>query len=182
VRRGSLPAPDAYKLELPKDFQMPVGSGEWKWDDKDPLLGQARTLAHELGIPQEGFSRLLGLYVASKTGDAAEFKAATEAEIGKLGANSSARVDAVTRWMDAHGFKEMPKMLVTAGMVREFEGLITKLSSQGAAPFSQANRDPAGGQRLSNEEWSKLTYAQRQEYARKFPQQPSDRGRHPTAA
>ena len=66
---------DAYKVELPKDFTPPPGV-EYKFNDGDPLLAQARTLAHELGIPQEGFSKLLGLYAGTQVATAQQIATA----------------------------------------------------------------------------------------------------------
>ena len=59
-RKLTLPqTADAYKVELPADFKPPEGV-KFAFQADDPLLSQARSVAHELGIPQEGFSKLLG--------------------------------------------------------------------------------------------------------------------------
>src|SRR6516162_6304061 len=52
VRRATLPpSPNDYKAELPTDFKPPEGvTFQLKTDD--PLLAQARTMAHEMGINQ----------------------------------------------------------------------------------------------------------------------------------
>jgi hypothetical protein len=70
-KRLTLPQkPDDYKIELPADFKPPEGvTFEFKADD--PLMAQARTFAHQAGISQEGFSKLLSLHAASQVESAA---------------------------------------------------------------------------------------------------------------
>ena len=140
VRKNSLPqSADAYKIELPKEFTMPAGV-EFKFDEKAPELAQARAMAHAKGWTQQDFSEALGIFAAAKIGEQAQINTARAAEVAKLGATGSARVDAVTQFMDAQGLGVLKSTLVTAAQVQAWEGHITKLTSQGAASFSQSHR------------------------------------------
>ncbi|MEO6381972.1 MAG: hypothetical protein ABIO35_08240 [Nitrobacter sp.] len=157
-----------YKTELPKDWKAPEGL-EYKLNPDDPMVAQYREFALEAGLDQEKFEKGLGLVAALQVGELQQIKTARDAEITKLGANGSARVDAALTWMKANGFVEMPKMLVTAGIVGEVEKLIQKFTSQGAASFNAAHREQAQT-KMSEADYEKLSPRQKFEYAQKFDQ------------
>lgn len=147
VRKNSLPKDaDAYKVELPVDFKMPQGV-DFKFDSADPILAQARAMAHAKGWSQQDFSEALGLFAAAKVGEQAQIDSARSAEVAKLGPNASTRVDSVVNWLsgmdssaDKGDAKALAGMLVTARQVEAFERIITRLTSQGAASFTQSHR------------------------------------------
>ena len=161
VRKNSLPpSADAYKIELPKEFTMPQGV-EFKFDEKAPELAQARAMAHAKGWTQQDFSEALGVFAAAKIGEQTTINTARAAEIAKLGATGPTRVDSVTQWMDAQGLGVLKSTMVTAAQVQAWEAHITKLTSQGTAPFSTSHRVPAEGNGIPN--YDGMTFAQRRE-------------------
>jgi hypothetical protein len=170
VRKNSLPAnADAYKIELPKEFVMPVGV-EFKFDEKAPELAQARAMAHAKGWTQQDFSEALGIFAAAKVAEQATINTARTAEVGKLGANGPARVDAVTQFMDAQGLGVLKSTLVTAAQVQAWEAHITKLTSQGTASFSQSHRVAAEDNKIpgyENMSFEQRRHAQEQLRARR---------------
>jgi hypothetical protein len=147
VRKGALPQKaDDYKLELPKDFKPPAGT-EFKLDDKNPALGQLKAVAHKHGLSQDAVNELIGVYAGDKVGADAAIATARAAEIAKLGTSAPARVDAVVNWLtgidssaDKGDAKALAGMLVTARHVEAFERIITRLTNQGTAAFSQQHR------------------------------------------
>jgi hypothetical protein len=60
----------------------------------------------------------------------------------------------------------MVNSLWTANHVKAFEALMGRFTSQGAANFSQAHREPAGNGALTDEQWNKMSMAERFEYSR----------------
>jgi hypothetical protein len=65
------------------------------------------------------------------------------------------------------------KGLWSSKQVQALEKIASRMTTQGAANFSQAHRTPKpapGGGRVSDEEYSRMTSAERWEYARSFPQ------------
>lgn len=164
--------PDAYKIELPADFTPPAGV-EFKFNDADPLLAQARTVAHENGLSQEGFSKLLGLYAGTQVSSAQAVKTAHDAEIAKLGPAGPARVTAVTTVFEAvlgsaEG-KQLASRLFTAADVQIAEKLVAKLTGQGT--FKQSGREPpAAPGKVSQEDYNRMTPGQRWDYARSHDQ------------
>ena len=167
--------PDDYKIELPTDFKPPAGV-EFKFNDADPLLAQARTVAHEAGIPQETFSKLLGLYAGAQVATEASLQAARQAELAKLGPTATARNAALeTFFKAALGEKDGMQLMSRAFLASDFqilEKIVGKLSSQGAASFNGGNREaPANqGARVSDEVFAKMSAGDRLNYARQFPQ------------
>ena len=153
---------------MPKDFTPPQGV-EFKFNDGDPLLAQARTVAHELGIPQEGFSKLLGLYAGAQVSSQAQIEAARVAEVTKLGPTGPARVDAVTRWAkatlgDAEGAQFASRMF-TASDVMNAEKLIARMT--GGGTFKPTGREvPEQAGKLPLSEVEKMPLSEQLAYAR----------------
>jgi hypothetical protein len=161
VRKGSLPqTADAYKLELPADFKPPAGV-EFKLDAANPALGQLKAVAHKHGMTQEAVNELIGVYAGNEVGTEARIKAAATAEVAKLGPSGPARVDAVTRFMDASGLGPLKSTLVTAAQVEAMEAHITKLTTQGSAPYSNSHRVPPDTNAIPN--YDKMSFAQRRQ-------------------
>lgn len=191
VRRNSLPqAPEAYKGELPADFKMPDGI-TFKLDETNPAYVEARKMAHEMGLDQAQFSKLLSAHAGALAQEQVTFKAARDAEIAKLGAAGPARVDAVTQWLtamdgsaDKGDAKALASMMWTERSVVAFENLIKKFTNQGGARFNNSHRD--GEQNLpgrkSAEEVAKMSPAQRLDYNRQFDQSQMPAWRDPRAA
>jgi hypothetical protein len=174
VKRLSLPqAPEAYEVKLPSDFKPPDGiTFEFKKDD--PLLAQARTMAHAMGISQDNFSKLLGLYAGAQVASQQAITTARNAEIAKLGATGTARVTAINTWLEAMGVPGLQARVLTASDVQAYESLITKFSGQGSGSFSQRGREvpepegklPPGAE--GDKIWDSWGYNQKKEYSEKF--------------
>lgn len=165
-----------YKLELPADFKPPAGV-EFKLDASNPALGQLKSVAHKHGLTQDAVNEIIGVYAGNEVGTQAAINAAKQAEIAKLGPTAPARVDAVTNWLagidssaDKGDAKALAGMLVTARHVEAFERIITKLTTQGSASFSQSHRVPADTKEIAGFDtmsFEQRRFAQDQRAARK---------------
>lgn len=145
IRRNALPAkPEDYKVELPKDFVVPQGV-EFKFDDTNPALANARAAAKDMGLSQDQFSKLLGIYASEQVTQKQNYGTWAKAEQEKLGANGPARVTAIEQYLAGKLGPATAKLMMAgvaaAGQVEGWEKLISGSVSQGAAPFSQAHRD-----------------------------------------
>lgn len=166
VRRNSLPqTPEAYKIELPADFQLPAGS-EFRLDASDPLYAAAQKMAHAKGWSQQDFSEGIGLIASMRMAESAQIETARNAEIAKLGTTGPQRVDAVLNFFkgmdvtaDKSDAKAIATMLVTAKQVEAFERLITRIGSQGVVGFNQKHRDVGSSREI--EGWDKMSFEQR---------------------
>ena len=175
MRRATLPpSPNDYKAELPTDFKIPDGvTFQFKTDD--PLLAQAQAVAHEAGLSQAQFSKLLSIYAGGQVSSQQQINTARNAEIQKLGAAGPSRIDALTTFFrsylgDAAGGRRMARIF-TAQDVQDAEMEVSKITSQGGAPFRGNGREPptqAG--RLSEEQIRRLTPAQKLDYSRQWDQ------------
>lgn len=175
VRRNALPQKaDDVKLELPKDFALPQGV-EFKFDPAKPEYSKFRELAVKRGLDQDTITDLMGVYAETQVSTAAQLQAAVNAELTKLGSNAVPRVTAINTFLagivGAEAAKALGTMMVSADIVKGFESLIGKFSSQGVGSFSQQHRAPQEPQgRVSEEEFGRMTPAARLDYTRKFDQ------------
>lgn len=142
--------PDGYTFDLPGDMKLPDGV-TIQFDPADPMLGpvltEAAGIAHQLGIGQEGFSRLLGVYVRGELAADQQMREFSKTSLAKLGSNSAGRIDAVHRWADSvfgEGRSQVIKqMIISAEQVEAFESAMRAFSTQGVvAPAGRP--DPAG--------------------------------------
>lgn len=169
-RRLALPAKaEDVKLELPKDFKLPQGV-EFNLDPSKPEFAKLQQLAVARGLDHDTVTDLLGVYAETLVGSESEIQTARAAEISKLGANGPARVTALqtffTGLIGDGKAKAIESMMATAGIVEALESVVAKFSSQGAASFSQAHREPGGGGKVTEEQYAKMSDADRLNYAR----------------
>jgi hypothetical protein len=146
LRKATVPtSPDGYKLEISPDAKLP-GNVEIKFDGNDPGLVAAKAWAHSKGLDQSAFSEMLTLYASHVAAQEEALAAAARAEISKAGANAGMRVDAIGRWIRAEvgdaDARPILASLVTDSHLRFYEKLQQRISSQGAASFSQSHRVP----------------------------------------
>lgn len=171
-RKLTLPkTPDEYKFGLTEGFKPPEGY-EFTLDPADPMVSQYRAFAHESGLDQAQFSKGLDLIAALRLGEAKDYNDAKTAEIAKLGAAGTKRVDVVTQWLGSVAGEEgkaLAKVIEyapVASTIVAFEKLMQKFSSQGSGSFSPA-REAAAPPKLSDEEYDKLSFAEKRAYADK---------------
>lgn len=178
IRQSQIPATAAeYKTELPATFKLPQGVA-FQFDEASPELGALREWAHGQHFSQQQFSELLSFHAAAKGREDAAFAAAVQRERDALGAAATVGVDAVAQWIKGtlgEGHQDKAQALLrglwSAKAVEALELLASKQFP--SAPFSQAHRTPEpapGPGRVSDEEYSRMTSAERWEYARSFPQ------------
>lgn len=143
VKRLSVPAPEAYKAELPADLKLPEGTA-YVPDESNPAFAELRGWANSKGLGQQEFSEALGLLAKYEAGKDAAYAARATAEIAKAGPNAPQRVDVVGTWIKGLvGEKDalpIQKTIVTDAHVRFYEKIMGQLASQGAASFSQSHR------------------------------------------
>lgn len=138
--------PEGYKPELPKDFKiegLPDGV-EIKINDKDPRLAAARTIAKDLGLSQDQFSRLLTLEAQRIAADAI----ADADELKKLGDKGAERITGVDRFLKsvlpAAKYDALRKSgdMRTAAAVELIEDLQAKIAGSGAMPPKPGEAPP----------------------------------------
>jgi hypothetical protein len=182
-RLATVPASaDKYEIKLPADLKLPDGI-EWSFSPdhpvQGPLLERARAIAHASGMSQDTFSQMLGLHAANAVQEQMVFQRAKAAEVAKLGALGSARVDAITTWIRSLTGDSAPQLLrvleqaPVASTIEAFERMMQRyVSGTSGNPASGregsfASREPP---RLSDEAYGKLSYAEKTAYAQSFDQ------------
>jgi hypothetical protein len=144
LRKATLPAaPEAYKAELPADLKLP-GGVEYKFDQSNPSLVAARNWAYAKGLSQDEFSQVLGIYASHEAQQNAVLAERSRQEVAKAGVNAPQRVDAVGKWITGEmgevDARPIRATIVTDAHLRFYEKMMNKISSQGAASFSQSHR------------------------------------------
>lgn len=173
-RRAAAPEnADGYQLQLPKDLELPEGV-TFEFDENDPMVGLGRQIAHAVGLDQAGFENLMlkpfiESRVAQVNAENARIAELTEANNKALGPKADDRRAAVENWISAKlgvEFLDVFKhILPVAKAVEGFERVMRNSSSGGMPGFSQSGRD-GGGAALSEEEYQKLSPAERLVHAR----------------
>lgn len=135
ARQAAIPEkPEGYELKLPEDFKPPQGV-EIKFDDKDPRIPLARTVAKELGLGQDGFSKLLALDAQIQLHADQALQAVITAESAKLGDKFPARKAAVEAFLTANvgedGLKALMPQVRSAAAFEALEKLIAKAAATG---------------------------------------------------
>jgi hypothetical protein len=144
LRRANVPpTPDDYKLELAPGAKLPDGV-DYKFDASNPGLAALKSWAHQKGLDQSTLSEILTIYATNEAQQNAQLAAISRAEIAKAGVNAPQRVDAVSKWIrgevgDADA-KPILATMVTDAHLRFFEKMQQRVTSQGAASFSQQHR------------------------------------------
>jgi hypothetical protein len=175
MRQTQMPnGPEGYQPVLSPTFRPPEGA-EITFDTNDGAYRDLQRVAHRIGLSQTDFSDLLTVYAAKTTAEAVALRTAINREIAALGVNGQQRITALQTWMrSAVGddlARALSQSLVTAEHVEAFERLAARDMSGGAASFSQAHREPAQGNgKVSDEEYNRMSPAQRWAYSRSFDQ------------
>jgi hypothetical protein len=164
-----------FKLELPADLKMPEGV-TFQINPNDAAIEPARAFALRNNLSQQQFSEMLGLYAASQATEMVAFNAAKAAELAKLGDTAQPRISAIQTWLRSMspdhfaGLANILQVAPTAATVRGLESLMHRWATQGSGSFSGAHREPSLPGRVSQETYDSYNYAQKLDYASKFPQ------------
>jgi len=165
LRKALIPTtPDAYELKISSDAKLP-GNAEFKFDGNDPSMIAAKNWAHSKGLDQSAFSEMLTMYASHVAGQNAALAARSAQELAKAGVNAPQRVDAVGRWitgeMGEADAAPIKATLVTEAHLRFYEKLMQRVSSQGAASFSQSHRTAPDASGIPG--YDKMSFEQRRQ-------------------
>jgi hypothetical protein len=146
LRRATVPpTPQDYKLALPENLTLP-GDAQFTFDEagSKATFDAAKAWAHSRGLSQSDFSEMMGLYASHVAQTESALAAVSRAEIAKAGVNAPQRVDAIGKWIRAEvgdaDAKPILATMVTDSHLRFYEKLQQRITSQGAAGFSQSHR------------------------------------------
>lgn len=144
ARRAGVPeAADKYELKVSDDI-VGLDGKPVEFDPQDPLAAAVLPVLHELGIPQEGVSKLLGAFAAQEIAAAKEQAAFVAAEQAKLGAAHKDRTAAlhgqIIAAVGAEQAEAIRQSMTTAAGVLALEALVAKVTGApiGAAPPAQS--------------------------------------------
>jgi hypothetical protein len=157
-RRAAVPdAPDKYEFKVPPDLKLPDGV---KLNPDDPLVAIGRQVAHEAGLDQPGFEKLVGVYVQQQLAEAQEIEAAKARQLEALGPKAAERQGSVKTFLAAklgpEGAAMFEPVLMLKSGVEAMERLVRLASNGGMPAFNQNGRAEAE-KGISAEEWNRLS-------------------------
>ena len=143
-------APEEYEVpdadQFAKDIDLPEGL-DFNLDKEDPLLQSFSEQAREMGINQEGFNKLVGLYIQQQVNDYAENMTTADEQKKLLGDNADERLGNIARWgkanMDEEMYNHLASSLTTAASVEAVEYLIGKTRNSSLPNPAQVSPAPA---------------------------------------
>lgn len=144
-KRAAAPEkPDAYELKLPEGLDFGEGV-TFELDQNDPMFGFGRQVAHDLGLDQSGFEKLVGSYAQMQVAQSKVDQAVFAQQMEQLGPKGADRQKAVETWVNA---KLGPDAAVLFGGITKFKSgvetleKVMRLASGGGAPaFTQGGRE-----------------------------------------
>lgn len=149
-RRAGVPeSADKYELKI-SDEIVGLDGKPVQFDATDPLAQAVLPVLHELGIPQEGVSKLLGAFAAQEIAAAKEQQAFVVSEQAKLGAEHAKRTAAlhgsIVAAVGADQAEVIRQHATSAAAVIALENLMSKVTGApiGAAPPAQPGSDLEG--------------------------------------
>lgn len=169
-KRAAAPEkPDAYELKLPEGLDFGEGV-TFELNDQDPMFAFGRSVAHDLGLDQAGFEKLVGSYAQMQVEQSKADQAVFAQQMEQLGPKGADRQKAVETWVNA---KLGPDAAVLFGGITKFKSgietleKVMRLASGGGAPgFTQTGRD-GGSAAPTEEEYAAMSPADRLVAARK---------------
>lgn len=169
-KRAAAPEkPDAYELKLPEGLDFGEGV-TFELDQNDPMFGFGRQVAHDLGLDQAGFEKLVGSYAQMQVAQSKADQAVFAQQMEQLGPKGADRQKAVETWVNA---KLGPDAAVLFGGITKFKSgvetleKVMRLASGGGGPgFTQGGRD-VGKAAPSEEEYAAMSPAEKLVSARR---------------
>jgi hypothetical protein len=167
IRAALVPqALEDYKLELPRDFK---GADGFSFNDKDPRVSEFRGLAKEWGLTQEQFQQGLALEASRVAFEETAYQEAKGKFVSSLGESGKQRLENINNFVKSKFGDVSADHLMTAIVTKEgvevIERLIGTHVGSGAGNYGQNGR--ASGTGVSEEEYSKMSFAQKIELGRR---------------
>jgi hypothetical protein len=129
---------------LPSDFVLPTGV-TYTFNTADPVLAEAKALAHELGVDQKAFSRLLAVHAKHELAQA-QRALAEVVTVERSLANFEPRKTAINKFLDANLPADQAaaiKASVNTGPAfLALEQLISRASGRASTSQSSATSTP----------------------------------------
>lgn len=150
ARRAGVPeSADKYELKIDESV-VGLDGKPVEFDPTDPLAAAVLPVLHELGIPQEGVSKLLTAFAAQEIEAAKAQQAYVASEQQKLGAEHAKRTAAlhatVTAQVGQQAAEAIRLSMGSAAAVEALEQLVSKVTGAAisAAPPSKPHGDLDG--------------------------------------
>jgi len=120
-------APEEYEVAVSEAMSEHINLEDFK---DDPILEEAKTMAKEMGLNNEGFNAFAELYFKGQVADTQAMDAHRDEEMKALGNNAQRRLDNITDWakhhLDADTGDKLTGALTSAAAVEAVEAVISR--------------------------------------------------------
>lgn len=162
---------EGYDVRLPGDFQFPDGftapDGQSAINADDPRVIAARDFAHANKMTQDQFEAMLSMGLKQELAEQTQLREALAEQVDLLGPKAKERVGAVRQWVGAKlpaaQAEALTSMMYTKTQIEAFEALMRM--NRGVPGIPGAGRE-IGPAEVSEEEWNRMSAADRITYAR----------------
>ena len=131
---GFTGAPDDYALALDPD----ITEAGFEFDTEDPLYADAKAIAKELGMNNEAFNKMMGIYAKAEMAKDIAHQKELEAQIEALGAQGKQRIANLEAWGKKNLPPDMLEGFLEAGVsinaIRAMEHIVSKTFGQPVNP------------------------------------------------
>ena len=165
-------APDEYTIELPEEMADRINMEDFA---DDPLIGEFKDMAKELGINGEAFNKLAALHFKGLLADQQSFEEIRKEEFEALGKNGARRLENISDWsknnLDAETAKALEDALTSARAVGAIEALIAKTRNAGQVdqvqPAPSISKQELSDMQMAKDEYGNPKMSTDKEYAAK---------------
>lgn len=120
-------APEDYEISLSEGLADKINLEDYS---EDPILNDAREMAKEWGMNNDGFNQMVDLYFRGQQAEVDALDQVRDEEMKALGNNAQRRLDNISDWakanLDADASEALAGTLTSAASVQAIEALIAK--------------------------------------------------------
>jgi hypothetical protein len=162
--------PDGYEVKLPADFKLD-GDVEVQIDPNHPMVALGREVAHALKLDQPAFETLVAMHTKHEMAQQQAIAGLVEKQMEALGPKAADRTAAVKNFLTAKYGERATALLGTQLQLKEgvelLERIMRDASSGGMPGYSQTGRTGLAASAISEEDYGRMSPAERLVAARK---------------
>lgn len=114
--------------------------------EDNPLFGKLQELGKEIGLDNDGFNKLVGMYNETMADQEAQYEETIKEEMSKLGDNAQERIQNINDWSKANLSEDeqgvVERIATDAEAVQFIESMIARSKPQGMAQSHQVKSNP----------------------------------------
>lgn len=171
-------APDSYELSLSEEISEKMAELDIAFDTEDPLFSEFQEVAKDMGMSQEGFNKMMGVFASVRMSEDQARAEQLQDELKGLGDAAEQRINNVLSWASKNlGEDQMEAFKGLAQTAEQFQVIESLISMTRSAPVSPESVAPAArADRI--EEVKQMQFAKDENGNRRLATDPEFRARY----